>query len=165
MKNNKIKNKPGFTLVEIITVLFIVSIGMVGVLSLIIQNIQGHNLNKNSLAAYQLAQEGIELIRKVRDTNWNNSVVYNTALAPGLYYMDYLDDTPNSLATDTQGDLYKSDTDFYAHASSANLTSFRRIIEIVSTSTQAMTIHSRVSWIERGQSYSYNLEATLYDWK
>ncbi|MFA6514629.1 MAG: type II secretion system protein [Patescibacteria group bacterium] len=166
MKIKKIQNKPGFTLIEIIAVLFIVSLGLVGVLSLIIQNIQGQNLNKNNIIAYQLAQEGVEFVRKVRDTNWNNNdPVWDNYLAPGSYYMDYLDETPNLLTVDSQGDLYKDIDGFYVHGGGVTQTNFNRIIEITSTSTYSIVIHSRVSWMDHKQNYEYDLAATLFNWK
>ena len=66
----KNQNISAFTLLEVIVVLAIVSLSLLGTLSLIIQNIQVQGLNRKSLVAYQLAQEGLELIRNTRDANW-----------------------------------------------------------------------------------------------
>jgi prepilin-type N-terminal cleavage/methylation domain-containing protein len=65
-----IKNKKAFTLLEIIIVIYIISLGLVGVMSLFLQTIKVQNINKNKLIASQLAQEGIETIRNIRDENW-----------------------------------------------------------------------------------------------
>lgn len=165
IKMNKRKKpvKLGFTLIEIIVVLFVVSLGMIGVLSLIIQNIQGENINKNSIAAYQLAQEGVELIRKTRDTNWKNSVAFNQGLSVGSYYMSYLDTTPNPLTNDSQGNLYKNSNGFYVH-DSGTLTKFNRIIEITAPTAYSMIVRSQVSWEEHNQVYSYEVDTALFDW-
>ena len=48
----------------------VVSIGLLGVFSLILQNIQVQKVNKNILVASMLAQEGLELVRNIRDDNW-----------------------------------------------------------------------------------------------
>jgi prepilin-type N-terminal cleavage/methylation domain-containing protein len=164
MKIKNLKNKSGFTLVEILAVLFVVSLGMIGVLSLIIQNIKGQNINKNSIVAYQLAQEGVELVRKVRDTNWKNSTPFNQNLGEGKYYMSYSDETPNILATEDNGNLYKDADDFYVHGGGASQTNFNRIIEITAPNTHSIIVHSIVSWTEHNQDYSYVLEASLFDW-
>ena len=95
MKNQQLK---GFTLIEIITVLFVVSLGLIGVLSLIIQNIQSQSINRRSIIAYQLAQEGIELVRKTRDSNWANGDIWNKNLVSGSYYMDPLDSIPQFMS-------------------------------------------------------------------
>jgi prepilin-type N-terminal cleavage/methylation domain-containing protein len=164
MIGKKTHNKSGFTLVEIIAVLFVISLGLIGVLSLIIQNIQGQNINKNSIVAYQLAQEGIEMIRKVRDTNWNDSLEFNHSLAAGVYYMSYSDSVPLFLANPSNGDLYKDNNDFYVHGGGVVKTNFRRTIEITDTSPHSIIVHSRVSWIEHTRTYNYDLDAALFDW-
>ena len=89
--------KAGFSLVEIMTVLFVVALGLVGVLSLMVQNIQSQNVNKGALIAYQLSQEGIELVRRTRDSNWQAGRAWNVNLAPGHYIVDYTDLIPRTI--------------------------------------------------------------------
>lgn len=74
MKSKIIKNNLGISLLEVIVAMTIITIGLVGVLSLVIQNVEAQYIDKNILMASGLAQEGLELVRNVRDTNW---------LAPG----------------------------------------------------------------------------------
>src|SRR5680860_965210 len=127
-KNNKIlkrignKKSPAFTLIEIIVILFIISVGLLGVLSLVIQNIQSQVINKNSIVAYQLAQEGIELIRKTRDTNFINLDYWNQGLEDGTYFMDYLKDTPLILVDPSSASLYINVNGYYVHNASGELT-------------------------------------------
>jgi prepilin-type N-terminal cleavage/methylation domain-containing protein len=168
MKEKIIKTKKGFTLVEILTVLFIVSLGLVGILSLIVQNIQSQSYNKNNLIAYQLAQEGIELIREVRDSNWKAEASFDTDLASGQYYMDYLDSVPHDASSNPTllTILKQNDQGFYFHNSLSTATSsgFSRLITIQGTSDYLQII-SQVSWIDHSRNYTYDLETMLYDWK
>jgi len=159
--------KPGFSLVEIITVLFIVSLGLVGILGLIVQNIQSQNYNKSNLIAYQLAQEGIELIRKVRDSNWREGLAYNDKLAPGEYYMDYEDASPDSYISSLPGQLAlrQNAANFYVHdTAAATSTPFSRLITIQTIDDHSSRINSRISWAEHNRDYTYDLETILYDW-
>ncbi len=161
MKSQKLK---GFTLIEIITVLFVVSLGLIGVLSLIIQNIQSQSINRRSIIAYQLAQEGIELVRKTRDSNWANGDIWNKNLVSGSYYMDPLDSIPQFMASFDQATLYKNDDGLYVHEVSATPTPYKRIIVIDNLTAYSMRVYSRVVWSDRNKVFNYDLETLLYDW-
>jgi type II secretory pathway pseudopilin PulG len=161
MKNQQLK---GFTLIEIITVLFVVSLGLIGVLSLIIQNIQSQSINRCNIIAYQLAQEGIELIRKTRDSNWVNGDIWNKNLISGSYYMDPLDSIPQVMSNFNQATLYKNDDGLYVHESGVTSTPYKRIIMIENLSAYSMRVYSRVVWSDRDKVFYYDLETLLYDW-
>ena len=161
------KTKQAFTLVEILVVLFVVSIGLVGVLALIVQNIQSQSYNKNNLTANQLAQEGIELIRQVRDSNWKASVAFNTNLNPGDYYMDYRDTAPHPYTGNPSLLILKQDSNgFYYHnlASPDPASLFSRKLTLQAITSYSFRVLARISWADHGRNYNYNLETILYDW-
>lgn len=160
------KNKKGFTLIEVIIVLFVVSLGMIGVLSLIVQNIQSQSLNKNTLIAYQLAQEGVELIRQVRDTNWREGRAWDTNLAFGDYYMDYTDMIPTDAPTKSYGNLRQNADGMYLNNPLSTFpgTDFYRIISIRDQAPGILVV-STIYWSDHGRNYSYSLEAVLYNWR
>lgn len=171
-KNNLALNKPAFSMIEIIIVLLVVSIGMTGIMSLIVQNIQSQSISKKTLIAYQLAQEGVELIRQVRDTNWRNgsgAANWRLNLDTGEYYMDYLTPLPIP-ASDTSDGKLSQDVDgmYYAHPGTP-LTEgdFSRIITIAYPNgvDAKMKVNSTVYWVDRGNQYFYTIEAELYDWR
>lgn len=62
--------KKGFTLLEVILSVFILSLALIASFILIQQSVIGASLNQSQLVAYYLAQEGIENIRNTRDANW-----------------------------------------------------------------------------------------------
>jgi type II secretory pathway pseudopilin PulG len=165
MKNNFLK--PGFTIVEVLTVLFIVSLGLVGILSLIVQNIQSQSYNKSNLIAYQLAQEGVELIRQVRDSNWREGLSYNDKLAAGQYYMDYADTAPHAHSPGSPAELLlKQDSaSFYVHNPALPMaTLFSRLITLQTIDDHSFQVNATISWQERNRNYTYDLETILYDW-
>lgn len=61
--------KNGFTLLEVILAIFILTMGVVGSFTLIQSTLISASLNKSKLIAYYLAQEGIEITRNARDNN------------------------------------------------------------------------------------------------
>ena len=60
----------GETLLEVLIALVVLIIGSVTATSLIITAIKANVYNKDSLVALNLAQEGLEFMRNVRDGNW-----------------------------------------------------------------------------------------------
>jgi len=162
------KQQKAFTIVEIITVLFVISIGLIGALSIIVQNISSQSFNKNGIIAYQLAQEGIELIRHTRDTNFKELASFDDGLAPGSYFIDYLDDTP-TLVSDPVIDIkLKQDTNglYYHDINSSDPDSiFSREIVITTKDDNSIYVSAIVSWQDHSLNRVYNLETALYDWK
>ncbi len=161
-----IKNKKSFTLIEVIAVLLVISLGMVGILSLIVQNIQSQSLNKNTLIAYQLAQEGVELIRMVRDNNWRGARDWKEGLDNGEYYMDYTDTAPHSASSQASGNLKQDANGMYQNNPNYLVpgTNFSRIIAIQSLAGGKL-VTADIFWNDHGHNYVYSLEAGLYDWR
>jgi type II secretory pathway pseudopilin PulG len=158
----------GFTLVEITVVLFIVSLALVGVLTLIVQNISSQSYNKDNLIAYQLAQEGIELIRKTRDSNWRAGSAFNAGLSDGDYFMDYRAAAPSPAAGNPDLFILKQDSNgFYFHdlSSPAAASGFSRKLTIQNLDAHTLRVVAGVTWHNHDRNYSYNLETLLYDWR
>ena len=90
------KQRAGFSLVEIIVVVGIVSLAFIGILSLVRRAIMLYYSNQNYLIASMVAQDGLELVRYVRDQNWltnrafyNNLSEYNTDNKKTIFAIDY----------------------------------------------------------------------------
>lgn len=171
MMLKKIKLKAGFSLIEILAVLFIVSMTLLGVVSLIIQNIQVQSINKSNLMASSLAQEGIELIRHVRDNNWQNNQSFDTGLSDGQYIVDFNSGTA-ILITDTEQTKLFLDNGFYVHnlgpATGLTETIFSRQVVISRLNSYPgapLQVRSIVSWNDRSKPYRYELQALLFDWR
>lgn len=60
----------GETLIEVIIALFVVAIGATTGTSLIITALQSNSFSRDNLIALNLATEGMEAMRNIRDTNW-----------------------------------------------------------------------------------------------
>lgn len=59
----------GFTLIETVVALAVLTAAIIGPVSLVVRAIFSSSFSRNNLIGYNLAQEGIELIRAVRDNN------------------------------------------------------------------------------------------------
>lgn len=72
LKKNLISKRfsRGETLIEVVIALFVVAIGSITATSLIITALQSNSFSRDNLVALNLATEGIEAMRNIRDTNW-----------------------------------------------------------------------------------------------
>jgi type II secretory pathway pseudopilin PulG len=163
-------NLPAFSLIEIMAVILIVSLGLVGTVNLAVQNIQAQTINDNTLVAYQLAQEGLELARQRRDTNWIQDKDWLENLEPGYYCVDYRNYTPASISAINYCPLYLDENNhYYSPAIAGELedseaSNFHRMVEIA-TATSSVAVKSTVSWSGRnGSVHNYTAETEFYNW-
>lgn len=171
---NILNNKKGFSLIEVTSILLVISVGLIGVLTLINQNIQVQNINKNNLIGHQLAQEGVEVVRGARDINWKNGDAFNLGLDAGNYIVDFLTTTPVLLSGSIASNLDKitlqmptsgSYANMYIHNQTYNDTIFRRYVTITQPDTYILDVVVTVSWEDRNKTKTYKAETILYDWR
>lgn len=170
-----INNKGGFTILETMVAIAIFSIGLVGISSLFLQTMQAESLNAGYLKASMLAQEGVELVRNVRDENWldQSATSWDRYIADGgadtTFVIDY---NPASIyfnpdTLDSSETILSIDANnFYSH-SGVTPTNFRRLITIDDTTcgNDCWSIKSEVRWTSSGRTNNYIAETILYDWR
>jgi Tfp pilus assembly protein PilV len=146
-KTRKIKNKKcykGSSFVEVMFSVFLVSVGITTAISLITLGIKNSTENRRQLVAAMLSQEGIELVRNIRDTNAKTNSDSFNGIAEGFYIINY-NDNPLSLNSSGNAKLkYFSSTGFYNHNSGVN-SQFSRKIAITGTGEQR-SVYSTVTW-------------------
>jgi len=64
------KNKKGFSLIEIVIAITTLVVVVVAATTLIVSSIRTTTTNVDNIVAYNLAQEGLEAVRNMRDSNW-----------------------------------------------------------------------------------------------
>lgn len=84
----KDQHTQGFTLVETLVALMILLTAVVSVISLIGDSLHKMYYARDEVLAVNLAQEGIEMVRQVRDTNMLGGSAWLTNLADGTYIID-----------------------------------------------------------------------------
>ena len=85
------QNNKGFNLVETLVALALIVAATVGPVSLITRGLADFSFSKNKLVAANLAQEGIELVRAVRETN----VICDVLNGPTIWPWNENPEAPN----------------------------------------------------------------------
>jgi len=143
----------GFTLIEVLAAILVLTIGLVSVLSLVSYNIKQGSQTMNQIIAFNLAQEGIEIVRNIRDTNIKQGNDYDLNIANGN--VDY----DSGGVVDDIDELYLI-SDKYVHDAGAP-TPFKRHIEIDSSAGDHLKVESIVEWGTK----IFTLTDFLYDLK
>jgi prepilin-type N-terminal cleavage/methylation domain-containing protein len=169
MRRNK-----SFTLIEVILAIAIFTLCIGGSFILIQQTIISVSLANSKLVAYYLAQEGIEMVRNIRDNNWlkqriNPLVAWKDGLSVGAWEADYndaalanyLDPGRNLYVDKTNGFYFYPDVPLPDHLK----TNFKRKITISQgTTTDDLYIESKVEWTERTRTHNVKLYEHLFNW-
>lgn len=145
---NKSKKYKAFSFLEVIISVFIISVGLVSSVGLIATSLSGSMDSRKQIVASLLAQEGIELVRNIRDNNWMDNDPITTSFSHGIDSTGHrIDRTMIDVSTSTTYALYYHSTNGYVHSSvSANPTPFSRKIIISVISDDERTIVSAVRW-------------------
>ena len=102
---NKNAVKKGFTLIEILIAVSVLAVTLTAMASRVVVTIRVNAANMNSLQAYYLAQQGVEGMRNLRDSNWMQNYSWNNGfecdeLEMVKYYTIDEDDSVNALRID-----------------------------------------------------------------
>ena len=178
------KSLYGFTLLEVIITLSILVIGIVGISYLITQTIAGGRIPYQKLIAAYLAQEGIEIVRNIRDTNWIEEENWDSDLLCGTPPCDWeADYTTQSFINNcgsatnynchsyNPNNFLKIDNDGFYNYSSGTDTKFKRKITISEPATpdcpagDCLSISVVVEWEEKGKVYKIECRENLYNWR
>ncbi len=158
-------NKNAFTLLETIIAIFVLTVGLIAVMSLAHRAIFAAQIASSRLVAGYLAQEGVEIVRNIRDSNWlaqrgNPALPWDENLAAGNWEADFDDFTLTSF----QDRNLKIDGGFYNYSSGEN-TKFKRKITIARPTQDVIEVFVQITWQERGSSQTLTLEEHLYNWR
>lgn len=168
--------KRGFTLLEVIIAISLLLVGTTATLLLITRTIRQIGIFPSQLIAAHLSQEGIEIVRNIRDTNflqggvWDNGL--NTANCSTGCEADYTDTAaPDpSLPAYSGGRFLQIDgSGFYSYAAGTD-TKFKRKITIVPNilpcgASNVLQVTVETTWAEKGQAHSHISQECLHDWK
>lgn len=153
-----------FTLLEVLIAVFLITIGMLGIFALIWQISFFTSSSFAELTAVYLLQEGFELVRNIRDSNWLADAPWDFALTDcetgcGLDYQDNIPDP--GLA----GTFLKFDGQFFNYDSGEN-TKFKRKIFISENLEQSyLEVQTEVSWLEKTKEQKISATEKLYNWR
>lgn len=179
MATKKNKNQKGFSLIEMLISIFIISFALVGIFGLNSKYNQQTKQEKETYEAALLAEEGVEIIKNMRDSNWIcETPPCSAGWSDGLLScnsgceIDYLKkggdgstdgltawSTGNYLYIDNNG-LYRYPTG--AETSTLKWTPYKRDIQIITSGdADKLDIVVTVSWYNN----STQVKQEIYNWR
>ena len=156
----------GFTLIEIIIAIFIFMTGIISLAIVVEKTVYSIPETKSKLIASYLSQEGIEIVRNIRDSNWlskrdNPGLLWDYGLAAGDYEADF----QNQTLAGYLGQYLNIDNNGFYSYSTGTQTNFKRKITISDKTANSLKVTSRIEWEVRGRPYSVEAVEYLYNWK
>jgi len=161
-------SKKGFSLIDVIFAIGIILVGLISILGLLRYVIIAGRVSNDKFIATNLAEEGVEIIRAIRDSNWLAGGNWDDNLPSAAEYkrVDYrqnilLNDDPNAyLNIDSSG--------FYSYDAGTPTKFQRRIyfdptVQCTPAGDVGQCIHvvSEVKW----ENYTLVIEDRLYNWR
>jgi len=161
----------GFTLIEVLTVIFVVTAGIVAALTLVQNSVASSRFASRRLTATYLAQEGIEITRSIRDNNWLKIISWDHGFIEGNHYrVDYQDLESNPQLESYQDQYLKIDGAGYT-CDGSNQTPFKREIIIMDKNDldgddapDKMKVKVKVRFDFRSQQHTVSVQENLYNW-
>ena len=161
------QNSAGFTLIETLVSIFVLTLAFTGPLSLASYTIRSSSVSQNQFSAFFLAQEAIEYIKNRRD---NNTLVgaadWLEGLGPCRGVNGCVVDITNNNITNCPGPgcpklKYDSANGLYNQTTGTD-TVFTREVKISDIETYEAKITATVSWQERSYSKSFVFEEHIF---
>jgi len=166
--------KKGFTLLETLFAILILTTGFFSTFSLLRKSISTTTTNVNQLIAANLVQEGVEIVRNIRDSQY----------VSGYSWAEVLNSLNNGSCSGCEADIESTSlsvsdqylkidpiTNQYQYASGDG-TLFKRKINInqgqgvcgeITNPSDCIKIGVEVSWQERGQDFNFGAEDYIYN--
>lgn len=164
------RDNRGFTLLELTIAVFVLIVAVTGTYSFFSSIIVVTSTASSRLTAAYLAQEGIEIVRNIRDTEWLNDSSWDDirnhfSICSLGCEVDYKTGTVGETTAlrSFQNNYLGIDTDGFYNYYTGSPSIFKRKVTVVSAET-TLQISVLVMWKDRGKDYSFIAEETLYDW-
>lgn len=162
--------RKGQMLVEALVALSVLTVGFLGILTLLSRSTALTRVVSDNYTATYLAAEGIEIIKNLVDANviqkkpsWDDDFVSEQ------YEVDYRDYEPKKLELFiSPGRFLNLDpvSHLYSYGPPDSPTPFKRIVTVTFPNADEMQVVSEVSWITRGDSLSkVRVEDHFYNWR
>lgn len=172
----------GFTLVETLVAITVVVTAMIGPLYAVQQSLNASRTAREQLIASSLAQEGVEYVRAIRDSNY--LYVLRGGTRSWLFGLDGMGGSVNCITATcvidptqdmqnavtrmpTPSPLYLSTTNLYTQAAVVPTpTKYTRTVQLtpVTGSVTEMTVTVIVTWTSKNQTRNVTITERLHNW-
>lgn len=175
--NSSTTRNAGFTLIETLFAILIFSAALISLLAISGRGISATNEVKNETTAYYLAQEGLEVVRNIRDNNflaiqgggtgtWTDGFLTNPDCSTTPCHVVY---TPGAVPVLAQNSGQLSNEIYVSAGQYANAgddTGFSRDITVqAGTGQDEYIITSHVSWLAKTIKKTVTLQTFLKKWQ
>jgi type II secretory pathway pseudopilin PulG len=168
MKQYHHKNQTGFTLIETLFAVLIFSTALISLMAIAGRGISATNTAKQQIVAQYLAQEGLEVVRNIRDSNFISTAQWDTGLdictsANPCNVVYAPAGAPLDLGNGSSQVLQDSDGFFTDTATVPS--GFTREIVLTAQGLDEYLVASTVSWDVKGLVRTVVLETLLTNWQ
>lgn len=161
LEKSRLHKRQGFTLIETVVSLLLLSLAITPALILSNSAVNIATEVQNNLTATGLTQEGIEVVRAIRDTNWFSGNAFDTGLADGTYRLEW--NSTSLLALGGNPVLNVNNGQYTYTGGTPSL--FTRTVTISHVSAAELKVISQVSWPARGGARTVQAEEHLFNWR
>ncbi|KND49170.1 MAG: putative Type IV pilus pilin [Parcubacteria bacterium C7867-008] len=168
-----IKPRSGFTLVETLVAIAILTISIVGPYYSIYKAVQTTYIARDKLIATSLAQEGVEYVRNTRDSNYLYNIANPGSPVNWMYTLtpckgmkctvDVTGYQPPTACATTCTPLNLTPSNLYSY-SSGTVTRYTRSVIITDVTPTEVVVVVTVSWKNAQVNNSLVVTEHLYNW-
>lgn len=154
-----------FTIIEVLGAIFVLSAGVL-IAYTVVQNALVYTFTSaNRVAAGYLAQEGIEAVRGIRDSNWVQNNTWRTGIgSDGDYQLQLQFSPPGYSFSPCSSPCSYSNLNFVNY-STGSASKFKRKITLTTAGANALRVTVNVMWQEASGMQTATIQSYLYDWK
>ncbi len=161
----KMRKQNGFTLIDVIVAIFIMAVALMAIIGLANYALTTAAVSKDRVIASGLAQEGIEIVRNIRDSQDDWDDWYTNGISTGDYLAQY---NNSSLISYSSLPLRIDSTGHYQYSSGNNSIFYRKISITKNPSgsePNEIKVTAEIKWSEKGKQYSLTAEDRLWNWR
>jgi prepilin-type N-terminal cleavage/methylation domain-containing protein len=92
----KTDKKKGFSLIEVMVAMSVIVLVVFSATNLLVSIIRSNTSNINTLVAYGLAQEGVEAVRNIRDSDWLLGASFQGVIGSRSSYRPWVEELPSA---------------------------------------------------------------------
>jgi len=182
LQNKKIGSN-GFTLIEALVAIAILTMSIAGPMVTASDGLKNSVYARDQIVAFYIAQEGIEIIRSIRDGNALNNAPWLTGIDASctsgagsgcgidIRNRNFIDcagsaGTACNIYYDAKGLIIGGGgvRGIYSHVSGGTQqTVYKRSIKIVAINAQESTIDTTVTWLSRGVTKTITVQSRLFN--